>query len=249
MTIVSPSAESAPLLEVAVLHPRDAVAATSGEADRLLVMADPELGGRAPEPSVISAIARETALPLRVLLRLDDELTTNDATFTRLVGLARTYHELGAASVSFGVLDYDLEIDAATCADLAAALDPMPWSFHRGFDSALEPRRAWRDVLALPRLDGVVSGGSTRGLTAGVEDLIALARTQPRIAALLIASGGLRADAVPWLIRVGVRQFAVAEEVRPDGSWTKAYVDQASVRAWRMLIDDAHQQALGVAVH
>jgi hypothetical protein len=27
--------------------------------------------------------------------------------------------------------------------------------------------------------------------------------------------------------------------VRPGGSWDKAYVDPAHVRAWRMLLDDA----------
>ncbi|MFL6156513.1 MAG: hypothetical protein ACJ72D_10495, partial [Marmoricola sp.] len=46
MTIVSPAPESEPLLEVVVTQARDASAATSGEADRLLVLAEPESGGR-----------------------------------------------------------------------------------------------------------------------------------------------------------------------------------------------------------
>jgi len=68
------------------------------------------------------------------------------------------------------------------------------------------------------------------------------------VAALVMASGGLTTEHVPWLVRAGVRQFSLGEEARPDGSWTKAYVAADYVRAWRMLLDDAHFRALGVPV-
>ena len=231
-----------------VLHGRDAAAATAGEADRLLLLTDPERGGRSPEPSVLSAVLRETDLPVRVMLRVGDSLSIDGSQFSRLVATARTCLELGAAGVSFGFLDHDLEIDRASCSALASELVGVRWTFHRGFDSALDARRAWRDVLDLPGLDAVASAGSTRGLAAGGDELVERAAASPRIAELLLASGGLTAEQVPWLVRAGVRQFGLGQEVRPDGSWTKAYVDPAAVRAWRLLVDDAHQQALGVPV-
>lgn len=248
MTIVATDPESAPLLEVTVLHARDAAAATDGEADRLLVIAEPEAGGRSPEPSVLSTVLRETDLPVRVVLRTEDRLTADGPAFSHLAGLARTYLELGAEGVSFGFLDDHLEIDRATCAAMAAELGGAPWTFHRAFDQTLDPRRSWREVVGLPGLDAVASAGSTRGLASGGEELIARAAASPAVAALVLASGGLDGSLVPWLVRAGVRQFGLAEEVRPDGSWTKAYVDAAAVRAWRMLVDDAHQLALGVPV-
>lgn len=241
-------ADDAPLLEVCVLHPRDAAAATAGQADRLLVLADPEIGGRSPEPPVVSAVLRETDLPVRVLLRTSDDLDVDGPGFTLLVGLARTYLDLGASGVSFGFLDRDLEIDRSTCSALAAELVGVGWSFHRGFDAALDARRAWRDVLDLPGLDAVASAGSTRGLTDGGEELLAAADKDPRIAARVLVSGGLSPEYVPWLVRVGVRQFGLGDEVRQDGSWTKASVEAGAVRAWRMLLDDAHHRALGVPV-
>ncbi|HET6153696.1 MAG TPA: copper homeostasis protein CutC [Marmoricola sp.] len=244
---MSPSSESAPLLEVVVTHARDAAAATEGEADRLLVVASPELGGRSPEPTTLSAVLRETDLPVRVLLRTGDELDLDLDGFKRLVGLARTCLELGAEGMSFGFLDRDLEVDRASCVAVAAEVG-TPWTFHRGFDAGLEPRRAWRDVLGLPGLDAVASAGSTRGLASGGEELVARAAADPRIGALLLAAGGLTGELVPWLVRAGVRQFGLGEEVRQDGSWTKASVDAGGVRAWRLLIDDAHQRALGVPV-
>lgn len=248
MTIVSPAAESAPLLEVAVLHARDAAAATAGEADRLLFVAVPEAGGRSPDPSALSAVVRETDLPVRVMLRTGDDVTLEANPNESLVSLALKYRELGAEGVSFGFLDRDNRIDRATCHALASALVGIPWTFHRAFDSTLEPRRAWRDLFDLPGLDAVASGGSMRGMVSGGEELIAQVSADPRVAALLIASGGLQADVVPWLVRAGVRQFALGAEVRQDGSWTKAYVDAGAVRAWRLLIDDAHQLALGTPV-
>jgi copper homeostasis protein len=254
MTIVSPTptdhpdAASAPLLEVVVLHPRDAEAATAGEADRLLAVVAPERGGRSPEPAAVSAILRETDLPVRVVLRLDDGLSTTGGEFTRLVGLARDYLELGAEGVAFGFLDRDLEIDRATCAALAQELTGTPWTFHRGFDATLDAGRAWRDVRQLPGLDAVASAGSTRGFAVGGDDLLRRCSSDPGVAALLLASGGLTTEHVPWLVRAGVRQFGLGEEARQDGSWTKSYVAADYVRAWRMLLDDAHQQALGVPV-
>ncbi|RNL66155.1 copper homeostasis protein CutC [Nocardioides marmoriginsengisoli] len=248
MTIVSPACESAPLLEVVVLHARDAAAATAGEADRLLLVAQPELGGRAPEPSVVSAVLRETDLPVRVTLRIADSLLLEDSPYDRLVTLARTFVELGAEGVSFGFLDGQNDVDHRTCTALANDLAGVPWSFHQAFDAAFDARRAWRDVLGLPGLDAVVSAGSTRGLARGAEELIGHAATNPRIAALALASGGLDGAQVPWLVRAGIRQFGLSDEVRQDGSWTKSYVDPAAVRAWRLLLDDAHQLALGIPV-
>ena len=243
-----PDPAAAPLLEVVVLHPRDAEAATRGEADRLLAVADPELGGRSPEPSAVSAIVRETDLPVRVLLRLDGGLDASGPELDRLAGLARDCLALGAEGVSFGFLDRDLEIDRTGCTELAQDLAGTPWSFHRGFDAALDAGRAWRDVRHLPGLDGVASAGSTRGLASGGDELLQRCARDPEVAGLLVAAGGLTAELVPWLVRAGVRQFSLGEEARPDGSWTKAYVAVDYVRAWRLLLDDAHQRALGVPV-
>jgi copper homeostasis protein len=184
---------------------------------------------------------------VRVVLRLSTADLVDGGSYARLVALAREYVTLGAEGVSFGFLDPDLEIDRATCLALASDLQ-LPWSFHAGFDAALEPDRAWRDVRALPWLDGVTTAGSSRGLAIGADDLIARAAADRGLARLVLAAGGLLPEHVPWLVRAGVRQFGVGASVRPGRSWTKAYVDAGHVRAWRMLLDDALSRALGIAV-
>jgi copper homeostasis protein len=229
------------LLEVVVLHPRDAEAAAAGGADRLLLSADPEDGHWSPEPAAVSAVVKETDLPVWVVLR------SRDLAFNRLVTLGETFVELGARGVAYGFLDRDLEIDRASCAELCAELGGVPWMFH-GFDEALDADHAWRDVLGLPGLESVISAGSTRGLAHGADELITRAGRDPRVAALVTAGGALTPDLVPWLVRAGVRRFAIGSSARAGGSWTRGTVDVDRVRSWRMLVDDALSRALGIPI-
>lgn len=221
------------LLEVAVLHARDVPGCVEGGADRLSLAVD----GRSPDVPTASSVIRACDLPVRVVLRLDDTFTTNGGDLMRLIGLAREYVALGADGVVLGFLDADLGIDVETTRALVESLQGVPWTFDRVIDATLEPRRAWAHLDGLPGLDAVATGGSPQGLTHGYDDLLALLDDAPGVARVLMATGGLRPDHVPWLVQAGVRQFQVAEQVRPGGS-EKAYVDAGLVRSWRLLLDD-----------
>jgi copper homeostasis protein len=235
---------SGPLLEVVVLHPRDVPGAHDGGADRVMVVDDVDSGGLSAEPGTVSAVCKETDLPVRAMLRLNDGYTTTGGELTRLVGLAEDYLAVGAEGVSFGFLDADLNVDTAVCEHLVDALRGVPWTFHRAIDASLETSLAWRRVRGMRGLDAVLSAGSSRDLTTGLDELLGRAASDPQIARLLMAAGGLRGEHVPWLVRAGVRQFQVASSVRPSRSW-KAHVDAGHVRAWRMLLDDASDRAAG----
>ncbi len=234
------------LLEVVVLHPRDVAGADEGGADRLFLVADLDAGGLSPDPATVSAVCRETEVPVRVMLRLNDGLSTTGGELARLVGLGEEYLSVGAEGLVLGFLTADLDIDAEVCCYLVDRIPQAPWTFHRAVDSALSTDRAWHRLLGLPGLDAVLSAGSPRGLEAGCDELVDRAAADPRFARLVMAGGGLRAEHVPWLSRAGVRQFHVGSTVRPGGSWTKSYVDAAHVRAWRMLVDDAVEHAEAV---
>ncbi|MBA2954397.1 copper homeostasis protein CutC [Nocardioides sp. MAH-18] len=223
------------LLEVAVLGPRDVSGAVEGGADRLL-LSTPD--GLSPEPSVVSAVCRESAAEVHVVLRLNNTWSTTGGEMTRLVGLAEDYLGSGAAGISFGFLDADLEVDADTCGYLSAQLPHVPWTFGRAIDDTLDLRRSWRRLAGLPGLVGVRAAGSPRGLAAGYDELLALASSDPVVARTLVAGGGLVAEQVPWFVRAGVRQLHLDLQARPGGS-AKAYVDAGHVRSWRLLLDHA----------
>lgn len=227
------------LVEVAVASERDVAGAQEGGASRLhAVGRTTGPSAMSPEPATVSAICRESDLPVFALLRLSEGWTTTGGEMSRLVGLAQDFLGCGATGVAFGFLDADLEIDVETCAFLARSLPGVPWTFHRAIDDALDARRAWRRVLDLPGLVNVRSAGSARGMGEGYDDLLALVESDPAIAALAMPGGGLLAEHVPWLVRAGVRAFHLGPQVRPGGS-RKAYVDADLVRSWRLLVDDA----------
>jgi copper homeostasis protein len=225
------------LLEVIALHPADAEAAQEGGADRLEVCASMDADGLCPPVSVVSQIRRSTDLPLRVMLRLSDSYTATGAELTRLRGLAQSYLAAGADGFVLGFLTPDNEIDTETCAALAGSFAGKPWTFHRAVDAVLEPGPAWQALRTLPGLDGVLTAGSVRGVTSGLDELCRRARADAAVARLTMAGGGLRPEHVPWLLGSGIRRFHVGSSVRPDGSWTKAYVDARFVRSWRNLLD------------
>jgi len=231
------------VLEVAVGDPRDVGGAVDGGADRLHVSVPGPTCGLSPEPALVSAICRESDLPVFVLLRLNDSWSTTGGEFARLVGLGEDYVGCGATGVAFGFLDADLEIDTETCQMLLDRLPDVPWTFHRAIDSSLDPRRSWRRLVGLSRLVAVRTAGSPRGMSVGFDDL--LATITPKIAPLTMPGGGLAAEHVPWLHRAGVRQLHLGDQVRPGGS-AKAYVDAGYVRSWRSLVDDLPAETLPV---
>lgn len=226
------------VLEVAIAHEHDVVGAQEGGADRLLLAAGDPTDPRSPDLEAASAVLRAAEVPVRVLLRLNDGYTTTGGEFGRLVGLAEEYAALGAEGMAFGFLDPDLRLDTSLCRELAHRLSGIPWTFHPAFDAALDPERAWREVVGLPGLTAVLSAGSTRGLAAGGDDLITLAQRHQRVTEVLMPGGGLLAEQVPWFVRAGVRQFHLDRQARPGGS-AKAWVDAGHVRSWRLLLDGA----------
>jgi copper homeostasis protein len=226
------------LIEVVALHQTAAENAQAGGADRVQVCTWIDDEPRSVEPAQVSAVVRAVDVPVRVTLRLSGGFTTQGGEFTRLVGLAGDYLAVGADGVSFGFLTAELDIDSEVCAALADDLGAA-WTFDRAFDHALDLRRAWRRVRELPGLDGVHSAGALLGIDTGVDDLLAVCSEHPDFAATVIASGGVRPEHVPWLVRAGVTRVHLGASVRAGASWTKAHVDPGFVRSWRLLLDDA----------
>lgn len=225
------------LLEVAVHAAHDVAGAIEGGADRLTLESPADGADLSVDLAAAGATLRESDVPVRIMLRLNDSFTTTGGEFNRLVGLGEEYLALGAEGLVLGFLDADLEVDTETCRALTAALPGVPWTFHGAFDSALDTRRAWRDVVGLPGLTAVRTGGSSRGLAHGYDELLARCQESPEVAALAMPSAGLVAEQVPWFARAGVTHFHLGPQARPGGS-AKAWVDASYVRSWRSLLDD-----------
>lgn len=228
-------------LEVRVLAAHDAVPAEAGGADRLEIVGEPADDARSPEPGTVAAIRSRTNIHLRPVVRLRAGYSTDGGELVRLRGLVAAYLDAGADGLVLGFLNGLGEVDVEVIGALLEGYS-CPWTFSRAFDTVLDHDDAWAAVLALPGLDGVRTAGSARTLEHGLDELLRRARASERVASLVVADGTLHPDHVPWLVRAGVRQFHLDDQVRPGGS-RKAYVDEELVRSWRTLIDAQVQHA------
>jgi copper homeostasis protein len=225
------------LLEVVVLHAADAERAESGGADRLHLLAGTEEDPRSPEPALVGQVRRSTTLPIRVTVRLRQGFSTDGGELVRLQGLVSAYRQVGADGVVIGFLNAHTEVDVPVISALVGQAD-FGWTFDRAVDACISVDRAWRELRRFPGLDAVLTAGSPRGVTEGLDDLVHRAQTDDFARSVIMAGGGLLPEHVPWLARAGVRAFQVGAAVRPLGS-AKAYVDPDLVRTWRTLVDHA----------
>jgi copper homeostasis protein len=220
------------LLEVIVVDLDDAVAAEEGGADRLEVVADMASGGLTPSADVVAAIARQSTLPQMVMLRCNAGFTANPVELDRLRRDVKDLAEAGAAGFVFGFLTSDGTVDREATEALIHAVAPLPWTFHRAVDHAVDVQAGWRAVRLLPNLATVLTSGSAAGVGSGLAVL--RARAEAGDAELVLAGGGLKSEHVPVLLDYGIRAFHVGSAVRD--SWSDP-VDIARVRRWRNLVD------------
>lgn len=232
------------LLEVVVLHAADAERAESGGADRLELTTS-LTDGLSPEPAVVGQARRATSLPIRVVLRLRHGYSTDGAEVTRLKGLLTSYRSVGADGVVLGFLNGHTEVDTAVVTEILSEHPDICWTFHRAVDACISSNRAWSDLRALPSLDQVLTAGSARGVSEGLDDLVARAEADQFARTVIMAGGGLQPEHVPWLARAGVRAFHIDAAARPLGS-AKAYVDPGLIRTWRNLIDHAMRRRVAL---
>lgn len=223
------------LLEVIALDARDAVAAQTGGADRLELVADMRADGLSPTVRTFVEVRAAVDIPARVMLRLADGFAAGDA--DALVRVACDMRAAGAEEFVLGFLDPRDDPDLPVLERLVTELDGCRWTFHRAIDRAAD-RDALRKRLAdLPGLDTYLTAGSVDGVDAGLPTLLAEAarRGEPGYAPRLMVGGGLRLDHLPRLGAAGLDAFHIGGAARPDG-WD-APVDADAVREWRTALD------------
>jgi copper homeostasis protein len=224
------------LLEVIARHAADAERAEAGGADRLELVGSMDFDGLSPEPRLVEQVRAATSLPIRVMLRLREGFGTDGGEVAHLKGLVAAYSSAGADGLVLGFLNAHTEIDVDVVTEVVADAEPG-WTFHRAVDSCISTDRAWRELRRLPGLDQVLTAGSARGVSEGLDELVRRVRDDAFARHVVMAGGGLLPEHVPWLVRAGVRAFHIGSSARPLGSW-KAYVDPDLVRTWRTLIDE-----------
>jgi copper homeostasis protein len=148
------------LLEVIVTSLEDARAAAEGGADRLEVVRNLQAGGLTPPVDLVRAIAVETRLPLRVMLRENDGYDLRKGELEPLRRAAAEFAGLGVDGVVIGFASAgEPRLD-----DVASVLDAAPGvraTFHRAFDQLRDPVGAIDRLASLEQIDRILTSGGS----------------------------------------------------------------------------------------
>jgi copper homeostasis protein len=222
------------LIEVIVQSCADAAAAVRGGADRLEVVTDIPCGGLTPPVDLVRAIAAETGLPLRVMVREHDAFTV--AGPDELARLQRAVEAFAALDVDGLVLGFarDGEPDVETMRQVLSAA-PLRTTYHRAFDTLGDPLAAIDALQALPQIDRILTdggGGTVQARCARWCEYAARAGTHP----IILAGGGLDDEVVAAIASAGcVREIHVGRAARQPPH-AAAPVSAARVRRLREIV-------------
>lgn len=223
-----------PLLEVIVQSVRDAREAASGGADRLEVVRAIGDGGLTPALSLVRAIAAETSLPLRVMVRENRGYGTDAG---ELPALRRAVAECAAGGVNGIVLGFACNGEPGLDA-LVRVLEAAPdvnVTFHRAFDQLTDPLRAIDELVRVPQIDRILTSGGEGTAAVRCDRLRQYAlRAGQRVG--IIAGGGVDEQLLTLITRGGVvREVHVGRAAREGGN-RDGVVSAACVRRLKSLI-------------
>ncbi len=147
------------LIEACVTSLEEAAAAWRAGADRNEFCSRLDVGGLTPDASMLSAIRCAVGIPAFAMVRpRPGSFHMNAAEIRHMVDQINELRPAGANGLVLGVLDGRGRIDEAALADLVAAADGRPVTFHRAFDEVARPVEA---------LEALIEAGVARVLTAG----------------------------------------------------------------------------------
>jgi copper homeostasis protein len=224
------------LLEVIVQTVADARAAEAGGANRLEVVREIDRDGLSPSLDLVRAIASETSLPLRVMVRESDGFLVSGA--RELATLQRTIAAFATVPVDGAVVGFAKrdELDLDTTRAVIAAAPSLHVTFHRAFDVEREPAIAIDKLQALPRVDRVLTGGGNGNWAdrcRRLEHYAAHAGNRLKI----LVGGGVDDDALRTIASNGaIREVHVGRAAR-DPRVRSAPVSPDRVRQLREIAD------------
>jgi copper homeostasis protein len=224
-------------LEVIVQSVADARAAEAGGADRLEVVREIERDGLTPPLDLVRAIAAETRLPLRVMVRESDGFGVSGA--RELMTLQQTIATLASLGIDGAVLGFARgnELDLETTRSVLAAAPDQRVTFHRAFDAIRDQMAAIEALRELPQIDRILSSGGEgpwEARCARFADFVVAAGDR----LMILAGGGVDATGLRALVSSGcVREAHIGRAAREPPSWS-APVSVDRVRQLRAIADE-----------
>lgn len=159
------------ILEVAVDSLASARAGIAGGADRLELCSALSIGGLTPYAELLRQIRRESAIPIRCLMRpRAGDFLYSPEEIEMMAAQMKVLHELGAEGFVIGCLNSAGELDKKAMAPLLKAAEGAGLSLHRCIDVSCDPCKTYLDA-AYMGIDTVLTSGAAPSSYDGRETI------------------------------------------------------------------------------
>lgn len=207
------------LIEIAVDTFRDAVAAQEGGAHRIELCSDLGSDGLSPSSEFLREVRTALSIPIHAMVRPQAvDFCYSADEFLQMQREVELFCSLGADGIVAGILHPDRTIDVERTAQLVRTAHPVPVTFHRAFDAAVEPVNSFEQIIQT---------GAARLLTSGqrpsAPEGIPLIRSLIRAAhgrIIVMPGAGIDRQTIGSVAAVeGVRELHIGKGVKKtDGS-------------------------------
>lgn len=154
------------MIEIIACSVADAVAAEQGGADRLEIVSRLDLGGLTPPLAQIKAIQQAVRLPLRVMVREEEDFfVADEKKVERLCEIARSIADLSVDGLVLGFLtrcDGTIDIAHAVIRQVLNAAPQTRITFHRAFEEVTNPRAALAALKRYEQIDCILTSHGGR---------------------------------------------------------------------------------------
>ncbi|XP_058802899.1 copper homeostasis protein cutC homolog [Phymastichus coffea] len=160
------------LLEICVDCLESIRNAIDGGAGRLELCSALSEGGLTPSTGLAKIAKRISSIPIFAMIRIrGGDFVYDPDELDAMLHDVEALKNLGINGFVFGALTSTSEIDIESCRKIIAAAKPLPVTFHRAFDDAINPYEAFDEIrnLGFSRL---LTSGQEKRVDEGV-DLIA----------------------------------------------------------------------------
>jgi copper homeostasis protein len=222
------------LLEVIVQTAADAREAFAGGADRLEVVRAIRDGGLTPALETVRAIASETPLPLRVMVRENSGYDADKHELSLMRTAAAELAAIGIDGIVVG-LTRNGELALDELAEVLKAAPVARATFHRAFDTLRDPIRAIDELVRAPAIDRILTSGGDVSPVIRCNRLREYAESAGgRIR--IVAGGGVDEEMLAQVARTGcVNEVHVGRAARQHSA-ADAPVAAREVRRLRSLL-------------
>lgn len=181
------------LLEICANSYQSAKNAQTAGAKRIELCSELSIGGITPSYGLIQQVINELDIETFVLIRpRSGNFNYSQAEFEIIKKDIQICKDLGCHGIVSGVLNDDNTINFERTQELIDLSKPLPFTFHRAFDVATNPKQALEQLIILG-VDRILTSGQQPKAIDGLEHLKAL-KEQAQNRIIIIVGSGINSE-------------------------------------------------------